>query len=66
MAEPPGATPGLPSSNSQLLSNQHQKQASLLHREEYLGDFMRQTGSREQVAICTKFAPLPWCVLVSS
>jgi len=28
--------------------------------EEYLGDFMRQTGSKEQVAICTKFAPLPW------
>ena len=30
------------------------------YSEEYLGDFMRQTDSKEQVAICTKFAPLPW------
>lgn len=30
------------------------------YSEEYLGDFMRQTNSQSQVAICTKFAPLPW------
>ncbi|KAL4437084.1 hypothetical protein ABPG75_004223 [Micractinium tetrahymenae] len=30
------------------------------YSEEWVGEFMRQTGTTSQVQICTKFASLPW------
>jgi aryl-alcohol dehydrogenase-like predicted oxidoreductase len=34
------------------------------YSEEFLGEFMRQTGTRP--AIATKFAPLPWRLTAAS